>query len=159
VICASPEPDSQIPTPHRIGEPMSVHALNPWTELVKLHPDVESGSLAEAVFAIDLGAVATGGRRGHQILTDCGWGQKSIRRCVGRGQIFYRSEAGGLRPEGEGVQSGKFRANLRPAQGVVTKRLLPPTRNSVLRYAGGGFDGRRVFHFGGCAGNRRSNSA
>lgn len=39
---------------------MSVHALKPWTELVKLHPDVESGSLAEAVFAIDLGAVATG---------------------------------------------------------------------------------------------------
>jgi hypothetical protein len=37
---------------------MSVHALKPWTELVKLHPDVESGSLAEAVFAIDLGAVA-----------------------------------------------------------------------------------------------------
>jgi hypothetical protein len=39
---------------------MSVHALKPWTELVKLHPDVESGSLAEAVFAIDLGAIATG---------------------------------------------------------------------------------------------------
>src|SRR4030043_423473 len=39
---------------------MSVHTLRPWTELVKLHPDVESGSLAEAVFAIDLGAVATG---------------------------------------------------------------------------------------------------
>jgi hypothetical protein len=39
---------------------MSIHALNPWTELVKLHPDVESGSLAEAVFAIDLGAIATG---------------------------------------------------------------------------------------------------
>lgn len=37
---------------------MSIHALKPWTELVKLHPDVESGSLAEAVFAIDLGAVA-----------------------------------------------------------------------------------------------------
>ncbi len=39
---------------------MSVHALKPWTELVKLHPDVESGNLAEAVFAIDLGAVAAG---------------------------------------------------------------------------------------------------
>ena len=38
---------------------MSVHALKPWTELVKLHSDVESGSLAEAVFAIDLGAIAT----------------------------------------------------------------------------------------------------
>ncbi|MGQ9525944.1 MAG: ATP-binding protein [Armatimonadota bacterium] len=39
---------------------MSVHALKPWTELVKLHPDVESGNLTEAVFAIDLGAVAAG---------------------------------------------------------------------------------------------------
>jgi hypothetical protein len=39
---------------------MSVHNLKPWTELVKLHPDVESGSLADAVFAIDLGAIATG---------------------------------------------------------------------------------------------------
>ena len=29
------------------------------TELVKLHPDVEGGSLAEAIFAIDLGAIAT----------------------------------------------------------------------------------------------------
>jgi hypothetical protein len=38
---------------------MSIHTLKPWTELVKLHPDVESGSLAEAVFAIDLGGVAT----------------------------------------------------------------------------------------------------
>ena len=38
---------------------MSVHALKPWTELVRLHPDVESGSLAEAVFAIDLGGIAT----------------------------------------------------------------------------------------------------
>lgn len=37
-----------------------IHTLKPWTELVKLHPDVESGSLAEAVFAIDLGAIATG---------------------------------------------------------------------------------------------------
>lgn len=36
-----------------------IHTLKPWTELVKLHPDVESGSLAEAVFAIDLGAIAT----------------------------------------------------------------------------------------------------
>ena len=39
---------------------MNIHTLKPWTELVKLHPDVESGSLAEAVFAIDLGAIATG---------------------------------------------------------------------------------------------------
>jgi uncharacterized protein len=39
---------------------MSIHSLKPWTELVTLHPDVESGSLAEAVFAIDLGAIAVG---------------------------------------------------------------------------------------------------
>ncbi len=39
---------------------MSVLALKPWTELVKLHPDVESDNLVEAVFAIDLGAVAAG---------------------------------------------------------------------------------------------------
>jgi hypothetical protein len=39
---------------------MSIHALKPLTELAKVHADVESGSLAEAVFAIDLGAVATG---------------------------------------------------------------------------------------------------
>lgn len=39
---------------------MATHALKPWTELVHLHPDVESGSLAEAVFAIDLGAISAG---------------------------------------------------------------------------------------------------
>lgn len=32
--------------------------LRPWTELVKLHPDVEAGDLPEAVFAVDLGAIA-----------------------------------------------------------------------------------------------------
>ncbi|MCI0534235.1 MAG: ATP-binding protein [Verrucomicrobiales bacterium] len=37
---------------------MSAHALRPWTEFVKLHPDVEAGNLPEAVFAIDLGAIA-----------------------------------------------------------------------------------------------------
>lgn len=37
---------------------MSAHGLRPWTELVKLHPDVEAGNLPEAVFAIDLGAIA-----------------------------------------------------------------------------------------------------
>ncbi|MDY6909575.1 MAG: hypothetical protein SWC40_06515 [Thermodesulfobacteriota bacterium] len=36
------------------------HALRPWTDLVKLHPDVEAGALTEAVFAIDLGAIAAG---------------------------------------------------------------------------------------------------
>ncbi|MEW6248036.1 MAG: DUF499 domain-containing protein [Nitrospirota bacterium] len=39
---------------------MSTRALRPWTDLVKLHPDVEGGALTEAVFAIDLGAIAAG---------------------------------------------------------------------------------------------------
>ncbi len=39
---------------------MSTRALRPWTDLVKLHPDVEAGALTEAVFAIDLGAIAAG---------------------------------------------------------------------------------------------------
>jgi hypothetical protein len=34
---------------------MSTRALRPWTDLVKLHPDVEGGALTEAIFAIDLG--------------------------------------------------------------------------------------------------------
>lgn len=37
---------------------MGTHALRPWTDMVKLHPDVEEGALTEAVFAIDLGAIA-----------------------------------------------------------------------------------------------------
>lgn len=37
---------------------MSTHALRPWSDMVKLHPDVEAGALTEAVFAIDLGAIA-----------------------------------------------------------------------------------------------------
>ncbi len=39
---------------------MSTRALRPWTDLVKLHPDVEGGALTEAIFAIDLGAIAAG---------------------------------------------------------------------------------------------------
>lgn len=39
---------------------MSTRALRPWTDLVKLHPDVEGGALTESVFAIDLGAIAAG---------------------------------------------------------------------------------------------------
>ena len=39
---------------------MSTKKLKPWTDLVKLHPDVEAGALTEAVFAIDLGAIAAG---------------------------------------------------------------------------------------------------
>lgn len=37
---------------------MTTTTLRPWTDLVKLHPDVESGALTESVFAIDLGAIA-----------------------------------------------------------------------------------------------------
>lgn len=29
---------------------MSIHTLKPWTELVKLHPDVESRSLADGAY-------------------------------------------------------------------------------------------------------------
>ena len=36
---------------------MSTTTLHPWTDLVKLHPDVESGALTEAVFAIGLGTI------------------------------------------------------------------------------------------------------
>src|SRR5438094_4747801 len=50
-----------------MGEPtnsksntMSTQMLRPWTDVVKLHPDVESDNLPEAVFAIDLGAIAAG---------------------------------------------------------------------------------------------------
>jgi hypothetical protein len=39
---------------------MSTRALRPWTELVKLRPDAETRALTEAVFAIDLGAIAAG---------------------------------------------------------------------------------------------------
>ena len=36
----------------------STRRLRPWTDVVGLHPDVEAGDLPEAVFAIDLGAIA-----------------------------------------------------------------------------------------------------
>jgi predicted AAA+ superfamily ATPase len=36
---------------------MSTRTLRPWTDLVKLHPDVENDALTEAMFAIDLGAI------------------------------------------------------------------------------------------------------
>jgi len=39
---------------------MTIHTLKPWTDQVKLHPDVESEGLTEAMFAIDLGAIAAG---------------------------------------------------------------------------------------------------
>jgi len=37
---------------------MDARGLRPWTHFVKLHPDVESGTLTQALFAIDLGAIA-----------------------------------------------------------------------------------------------------
>lgn len=37
---------------------MTAQSLRPWSEVVKLHPDVEAGALTESVFAIDLGAIA-----------------------------------------------------------------------------------------------------
>jgi len=39
---------------------MSTLTLRPWTELVKLHADVESNELTESLFALDLGAIASG---------------------------------------------------------------------------------------------------
>ena len=38
---------------------MAIMRLKPWTEIVRLHPDVESGNTALATYAIDLGALAT----------------------------------------------------------------------------------------------------
>ena len=38
---------------------MSVQTLKPWTDLVKLHPDVEDGKLTDATYALDLGAIAS----------------------------------------------------------------------------------------------------
>ena len=37
---------------------MSTHGLFPWTDLVKMQPDVEAGAPTEAEFAIELGAIA-----------------------------------------------------------------------------------------------------
>lgn len=37
---------------------MSASMLNPWIDKVKLHPDVEQDTLTEALFAVDLGAIA-----------------------------------------------------------------------------------------------------
>jgi len=56
---------------------MNARALRPWTELVRLHPDVESGTLTQAVFAIDLGAIAESEARpspiGPHVRTMWGW--------------------------------------------------------------------------------------
>ena len=40
------------------AKPEGHRALRPWSDLVKLHPDVDAGTLTDAVFAIDLGAIA-----------------------------------------------------------------------------------------------------
>jgi hypothetical protein len=37
---------------------MSTRILPPWTNFVKLHPDVEAGALTEDIFAVSLGAIA-----------------------------------------------------------------------------------------------------
>lgn len=39
------------------GSPAAAKSLRPWTEMVKLHGDVEAGDFDEAVFAIDLGLI------------------------------------------------------------------------------------------------------
>ncbi len=39
---------------------MTTYKLRPWSQVVHLHPDVDAGNLTEAVFAIDLGALAAG---------------------------------------------------------------------------------------------------
>lgn len=39
---------------------MTAHTLNPWSQVVRLHPDVEAGDTAVATYAIDLGALVAG---------------------------------------------------------------------------------------------------
>ena len=39
---------------------MTVYQLRPWSQVVQLHPDVESGKTALATYAIDLGALVEG---------------------------------------------------------------------------------------------------
>jgi hypothetical protein len=39
------------------------YALRPWTDVAALHPDVENDKLTEAVFAVDVGAIAEGDKR------------------------------------------------------------------------------------------------
>ena len=42
---------------------MTVHQLRPWSQVVRLDHDVESGNTAVAAYAIDLGALVTGDPR------------------------------------------------------------------------------------------------
>ncbi len=46
--------------PSSLAHRPSPSALRPWTQVVHLHPDVESGETATAAYAIDLGAVVAG---------------------------------------------------------------------------------------------------
>jgi hypothetical protein len=41
---------------------MTTYQLNPWSQIVHLHPDVEAGDTAVATYAIDLGAMVAGDR-------------------------------------------------------------------------------------------------
>lgn len=42
---------------------MTTHPLRPWSQVVRLHPDVEAGNTAVAAYAIDLGALVAGDPR------------------------------------------------------------------------------------------------
>ena len=42
---------------------MNSYALRSWTDVVALHPDVESDNLTESVFALDVGAIAANDKR------------------------------------------------------------------------------------------------
>src|SRR5437868_14011821 len=44
------------------GTPRLAHALRPWTDVVRPHPDVASGDLALGTYAANLAAVALGGQ-------------------------------------------------------------------------------------------------
>ena len=43
---------------------MSTHVLRPWSDCVKLHPDVEAGSLTESTFAWSTAKYATNADNG-----------------------------------------------------------------------------------------------
>jgi hypothetical protein len=49
---------------------MQSYALRPWTDVVSLHPDVESDNLTESVFAIDVGAIAANDKRVPRVNRD-----------------------------------------------------------------------------------------
>ncbi len=49
---------------------MNSYALRPWTDVAALHPDVENDNLTEAVFAVDVGAIAEGDKRAPLVNRD-----------------------------------------------------------------------------------------